>query len=102
MQANCGFPVNKQCFDAPSGLAAQGSKLAIADRNNHRVLFFELPITADYAAAQQVLGQSSMTTNAAATSQAGLNNPRSLLFDNGYIWISDSTNNRVVVRQLPY
>jgi hypothetical protein len=102
MQANCGFPVNKQCFDAPSGLAAQGSKLAIADRNNHRVLFFELPITADYAAAQQVLGQSSMTTNAAATTQAGLNNPRSLLFDNGYIWISDSTNNRVVVRQLPY
>ncbi|MFZ5627773.1 MAG: NHL repeat-containing protein [Spirochaetota bacterium] len=100
--ANCGLPVSSQCFDGPRALMAQGNKLAVADRNNHRVLFLDLPITANYAAAQQVLGQSSMTTNAAATTQAGLNNPRSLLFDNGYIWISDSTNNRVVVRQLPY
>lgn len=102
-QANCSLPVaSAQCFTFPWGMAVQGTKLAVADSGNHRVLFFDLPITADHAAAQQMLGQTSMTTSLPTQGQAGLAAPRSLLFDNGYIWISDSGNNRVVVRQLPY
>jgi len=69
---------------------------------NNRVVFFDLPITADFTAAQQVLGQVGMVAVAAATTATGLSAPRSLVFDNGYIWITDSTNNRAVVWALPY
>ena len=100
--SDCGLPVNSQCFNGPRGIAAQDTTLAISDRDNHRVLFFTLPITGDFATASYVLGQVNMTSNTAATTQAGLFNPRSLLFDSGYIWIGDGGNNRVVVRQLPY
>ncbi len=100
--SNCGLPVSAQCFDGPRSMAAQGSTLAVSDRNNHRILFVTLPISANFAAASYVLGQTNLTSNTAATTQTGLFNPRSLLFDSGYIWIGDGGNNRVVVRQLPY
>lgn len=107
--ANCGYsPLTisligiSQCLSSPRGLAIQGSKLAVADMGNNRVVFFDLPITAVFATAQQVLGQPGMYTYAAATSASALSAPRSLVFDNGYIWITDSTNNRAVVWALPY
>ncbi len=102
LSANCSISVNNKCFNLPQMVAAQGSKLAIADLGNHRVLFFDLPIVANFATAQYVLGQAGMTTNGAATSQVGLNQPRSVVFDGDYLWITDVENNRVVVRQLPY
>lgn len=98
---NCMLMTNSNCLNDPRGLAVQGSRLAVSDAGNHRVLFFSLPVTADWATAQSVLGQSTMTSNMPSTSQTGLYEPTVLTFDNGYIWISDHSNHRLSVRQLP-
>jgi hypothetical protein len=84
----------------PLGIAIDSSgNLWVADTNNDRVLEF-VPGSSGFSTGQTaslVFGQSSFTSNTAATSQSGLNDPEGIAFDSsGNSWVADSANNRVL------
>ena len=89
-------------LNQPRSIVAQNNKLAIADQANNRILFFDLPITADDPSATHVLGQTDFISAGAGTTQTTFSLVKGLIFDNGYIWAADRVNNRVKVMQLPY
>jgi DNA-binding beta-propeller fold protein YncE len=74
-------------FNAPYGLAfdpdfSEGSnRLFVADANNNRALSFDTTTVDDGESASGVYGQADFTSNAGATSQAGLFFPRGIAFD---------------------
>lgn len=78
--------------------------LFVCDRNNSRILIFNnAAAKADGAAADRVLGQTTLTGSGAATTQSGMNIPRFGTFvpgDNVFI-ASEQNNNRVVVYGTP-
>ena len=74
----------------------------VADYNNSRVLMFAPPFS-NGMNASLVLGQSSFTTNAAATTQNGLNGASSVFIDSfGNAWVADYGNNRVLMYVPPF
>ncbi len=89
-------------LNQPRSMVARNNKLAIADQGNHRILFFDLPITADDPSATHVLGQLDFVSAGGGTTQTTYNLVKGLIFDNGYIWAADRVNNRVKISQLPY
>jgi len=83
-------------FD-PNALSFDSSgNLWVADGDNNRVLEYAAPFST-HEAASLVIGQSSFTGNAAATSSAGLGAPEGLAFDSGHsLWVADYANSRVL------
>jgi hypothetical protein len=84
-------------LSGPQGLAFDSSgNLWVSDEANNRVLEYKAPVSTGEAASL-VIGQSSFTTSAAATTSTGLNNPIGLAFDSsGNLWVADSANSRVL------
>lgn len=83
----------------PYGLAVSaGGSLYVADTGNNRVLRFDgASVIPSGSAASAVLGQSTFTTGASATTQAGLSFPYGLMLSsNGRLYVADILNNRVV------
>ena len=75
-------------------------QLVVSDRNNNRLLVFDLDtVPADGASAKTVVGQAGYSANSASTSQSGLWSPTNGFFDNtaGKAWVADSDNHRVVM-----
>ncbi|MGA7912603.1 MAG: NHL repeat-containing protein, partial [Candidatus Dormiibacterota bacterium] len=89
-------------LNAPQGLAFDSSgNLWVADLNNNRILEYRTPLSTGEAASL-VIGQSSFTTNALATTSTGLNAPQGLAFDSsGNLWVVDTSNNRVLEYTTP-
>jgi hypothetical protein len=88
-------------FPVEPVLDASGD-LWLTDTGHNRVLEFVPPFTTGMAASV-VLGQSSFSGTAAATSQTGLNWPTSVAFNGaGDLWVSDSDNNRVLEYAPPF
>ena len=87
---------------APFALAFDsGHNLWVADAGGNRVLEYKTPLST-HEAASLVIGQSSFTTLAPATTSAGLNTPNGLAFDSsGNLWVVDSSNNRVLEFKTP-
>ena len=81
----------------PNGVAFDsGGNLWVADSNNNRVLEYKAPFST-HEAATLVLGQTSLTDNAAAATRTGLAAPEGLAFDSGgNIWVADNGNSRVL------
>ncbi|MBX3722208.1 MAG: NHL repeat-containing protein [Turneriella sp.] len=107
LNPNQGGTAGTQTLRTPTTIIAQGAKLAVADQENNRILFYDLPISADNTAATHGMGQGlsgtcGCTGAGAGTGQGAFNLPKGLIFDNGYIWIADGGNNRMQVRALPY
>ncbi|MCF7865240.1 MAG: hypothetical protein K9M11_01935, partial [Candidatus Pacebacteria bacterium] len=78
--------------------------LFVADSTNNRVLVFNLD-SSNYLVDRipdYVIGQSNFYTNTALNSQSGLSAPRDVLYDgvNKYLFVSESTGNRVKVFDL--
>ncbi len=87
-------------MSAPWGVYLDGSgHLWVADRSNSRVLRFDNAAKkANGAAADGVLGQTSFTSSAYATSQAGLGEPRGVAVDaSGRLFVADEGNTRIMV-----
>jgi 6-phosphogluconolactonase (cycloisomerase 2 family) len=85
---------------APSNVALNGSGLlAVADTYNHRVLFFDVTSITDGENAVNVLGQTTFTTNASATTQSGMSYPRDIEFDapGNRLFVCDEINDRITV-----
>jgi sugar lactone lactonase YvrE len=90
-------------LSTPSGIAFDSSgNLWVADRSNSRVLKFNAPFTSGEPASL-VIGQSTFTTFASATSQSGLNYPQGIAFDSsGNLWVADQGNSRVLKFSAPF
>lgn len=85
----------------PSGLASDGNRFFVADSGNHRVIAYtQVPLQIQ-AAADDVLGQSSITgrmanRGAVTPSENTLFSPRGMFFDGSTLWTCDEGNSRVV------
>ncbi len=102
-------------LDRPSGLATDGQRLFIMDRDNHRVLIYNSIPTTNNAEADVVIGHSTMddnswcgesalnnTTNLASTCLSS--GPAGLAYDSstGKLIVADNDNDRVLVfNQVP-
>ena len=87
-------------MSAPWGVYLDGNgRLWVADRSDSRVLRFDNAAKkSNGAAADGVLGQTSFSTSAYATSQAGLGEPRGVAVDaSGRLFVADEGNTRVMV-----
>lgn len=85
-------------LNGPRALAFSGDLLFVADSSNNRVLVFNVLAISNGENAVNVLGQSSYTTNTAATSQTGLRSPRGVAVGgSNRLFVADTTNNRVMV-----
>lgn len=97
------------CSTTQSGLCKPGGttfdksgNLWVADFSNNRVVMFKTPQTTDKAATF-VIGQSSFTSSACATTQSGLCGPAGTAFDSsGNLWVADGKNNRVLEFSAPF
>lgn len=94
-----------QSLRGPQGVWIQNGKLYIADTQNHRVLIFNQIPTSSNAAADVVLGQSSMTsfvepdlTQQTETAKANnMLNPVSVSSDGTKLFVTDLGYNRVLI-----
>lgn len=92
--------VTARGFDYMYGVATNGTKMAVADYNNSRVLIYNSIPTSNYAAADVVVGQSSMSgnsTNAGGLSARSLEYPVGVDFAGNKLIIVDYNNSRVLV-----
>jgi len=83
------------------GLAydATNDRLFVGDSLNERVLVYNTASITNGMNASNVLGEPDFTTKAAATTQAGMNNPNFFAYDatNNRLFLADGSNNRVLV-----
>lgn len=86
-------------LSSPRSAASDGTALAVADTGNNRVLIFRSPPSANQAAADLVLGQSSMTAGMANSGGAsgGLRAPASVGMAGGKLYVADTGNHRVLI-----
>lgn len=95
--------MGNQYVNFPTGVCIDGTKVAIVDQNNNRVLLYNSIPTSNNQAADLVLGQSDMVSNyirgvsAATLSANGLYGPRGISCSGGKIALADTFNNRVVI-----
>lgn len=84
----------------PYGAHCDGRYLWVADRGNHRVLRWTLPIREHFQKADLVVGQKDLNSaerNAKGLSAAGLNRPGWVYSDGQRLVVADSGNHRVLI-----
>ena len=81
----------------PNGAYSDGTHVFVADYSNNRVLIWSSIPTTNAQAANLVLGQAVMTTNANGTSSTSLCNPSSVYSDGTHVFVADQNNSRVLV-----
>lgn len=86
---------------SPEGVAVNtgSNTIAIADRDNNRVLVWSNLPFANGQQADYALGQSNFSSSSFGTSASALHTPRGVSFDPnlGYLYVADTDNNRVVM-----
>src|SRR3989338_612216 len=88
-------------LSGPRNLAfdSANNRLYVAEQNNNRVTVYDTSSITNGMNAVNVLGQTAFDGSSAATTQAGLKNPRGLAVDttNTRLYVGDLNNNRVSV-----
>jgi len=99
--ANQGGGAGANTLNFPGGVYSDGTRLIIADSDNHRVLIYNSIPTEDDASADVVIGQPDMVSSAA--NQGGgagantMNNPIEIHSDETRLFVTDMSNNRVLI-----
>jgi len=84
-------------FNHPAGMATDGTRLAIADRNNNRVLVWTTAPTAN-TAPNIVLGQPNFSTNNSGSALNEMNWPSDLSISaSGMLMVADTSNHRILI-----
>jgi hypothetical protein len=81
----------------PYGVWTDGTRVAVADLANHRVLLWNTLPTVDGQAADLVLGQASMLTATPGAGASGLRSPSDVTSDGTRLFVADCENNRILV-----
>ena len=98
-------PANAKTLRGPQGVWIQNGRLYVADTGNNRVLIYNQIPTANYAAADLVLGEPNFTTTAppavtalptSATATSMLN-PVSVTTDGTHLFVADLGYSRVLI-----
>ena len=111
VNGNTVYPACSKTLNFPRFALSDGTKLFIADGGNDRILIFNSIPTANGAAADIVLGQPDFTTDLVTNQGASILSttvdntgsvdtiptPTSLAYDGTNLYVSDSTNNRIMV-----
>ncbi|MDA1194512.1 MAG: hypothetical protein O2894_04950 [Planctomycetota bacterium] len=82
---------------SPFGVWSDGTRLAVADGGNNRVLLWNSFPTSNGQAADHVLGQPSFTVNAPATTATGMRIPTDVTSDGTRLIVGDCENNRILI-----
>ena len=89
-------PTSSTLF-SPSKIAVAGGRLAVADRDNHRVLVWNSIPTQNGASASACIGQISCGSRTPAEAASRLNAPAGVaLTSTGALFVADQNNSRVV------
>lgn len=102
-QCNCTTP-GQNTLSGPRAMAFRSGKLAIADTGNHRLTFYNLPISFNTPNATHQMGQPDFSTGTVpgTTAKGTFSSPKDMIFDGNYIWAQDSGNNRLQYLALPF
>ncbi len=85
-------------MNGPQGIAICGTKLFVADNQNHRVMVWNTLPTTTQQAADFVLGQTNFTNNTPlATGATTLNSPVGVHCTATQLFVADRDNNRVLI-----
>jgi hypothetical protein len=94
---------NRFTLNAPASVASDGTRLAVADTGNNRVLIWRnLASASNGAGADIVLGQDSFSGAAqnrgvAVPSEKSLATPMGVHFHEGKLYVTDGANNRILI-----
>lgn len=83
-------------FNHPAGIASDGERLVLADRNNNRVLVWTTPPTGD-TPADLVLGQPDLTRNAPGAGLDQMSWPTAVSAAGGRLVVADTENHRLLL-----
>lgn len=82
----------------PTAVATDGTRLAVADTDNNRVLIWNRIPGANGQAADVVVGQSAFNTfRAPGTDQKTLRGPQGVWIQDGRLFVADTMNHRVLI-----
>lgn len=96
-----GATADAENIDYPIGVAVDpvSGKLFVSSYNQHRILrYASVDVLASGAAAEAVIGQSSLTGSGSGTTSATLNTPLGICLDSqGRLWVAEVFNHRVLM-----
>jgi hypothetical protein len=84
-------------LDYPTGVWSDGTRLIVADSDNHRVLIWNTFPTANFTPADVVLGQSDMMSKAVGLSDKDMNYPYHMTSNGNQLFVVDDANHRVLI-----
>jgi hypothetical protein len=84
-------------LNGPAGLASDGTRLAVADYRNNRVLLYPALPASTAATPTLVLGQLALDAHDGFCSRGSLSLPQGVFIGHGKVLVADSGNNRVLV-----
>lgn len=84
-------------FNHPGGIAVVSGRLALADRNNNRVLLWAGVPESGEVPPSLVLGQATFDTNSPGTGLDALNWPTAVATDGTRLYVADTYNDRILV-----
>ena len=84
-------------LNRPNDVYSDGTRLYIADRNNHRVLIYNSIPSENGTAADVVIGQANMDEGQSGLAADKLNQPTAVFAQDGKLFISDRDNHRVLI-----
>src|SRR5208282_4008097 len=85
-------------LNQPEELWSDGTRLVVADENNHRVLIWNTIPTTNGAPADVVVGQPDFTSHGTDSPTAqGFDSPQGVTSDGTSLYVADTQNNRVLV-----
>lgn len=86
--------------DSPQRVYTEGTRLYICDKDNQRILELNSIPTQNNASADAVFGQPNFVTKGVAAGTKGLSSPRSIFAGSSQFYVTDRSNNRVMVFKL--
>ena len=96
--ANRGGNASSSTLSGPWGVFSDNSNIYIADTSNNRVLSWNTVTPTDGQGADGVLGQGDFFTTVVAHPGAATQyDPRGIFVDDSYVYVADSSNNRVLL-----
>lgn len=100
---NASSTIAGNTFDSAYDIAYDSSsnQFFVSDREHNRVLVYTGIPTSYNQTANFVLGQGNFNSNGFGTTQSTFRNPRGICVTNNRLWVTDTTNRRVVYFDLP-
>ncbi len=84
-------------LDTPAGLSSDGTRLAVTDTSNNRVLLHTTLPASTGAEPALVIGQPDFTTTAFGCARQSLSFPEDVFLGHGKLLVADSSNQRVLI-----